>query len=115
MAGKSTAKLFSGMLLDERLEFTLDEVCRVSGLQARVIVNMVTEGMLEPLGESPERWRFPGDTLARLRRAQRLQADLGINLPGVALALDLLDELRALRCRVANLESILAGEFDENP
>ena len=110
MTAGPTAKALTGVLLDERTELTFEEVCRVSGIRSTVIVKMVTEGLLEPVGNSPEHWRFPGHSLARLRRAQRLQADLDINLPGVALALDLLDELQTLRCRVASLETLLAAE-----
>ena len=42
-------------------------------------------------------WHFRGDTLPRARRALRLQRDLEINLAGVALAMDLMDEIDRLR------------------
>jgi chaperone modulatory protein CbpM len=42
-------------------------------------------------------WRFSGAALRRARIALRLERDLGVNLPGVALALDLLEELQRLR------------------
>jgi len=44
-----------------------------------------------------EQWRFAGTALRRARTALRLQRDLEINLPGVALALELMEELEALR------------------
>jgi chaperone modulatory protein CbpM len=37
----------------------------------------------------------------RVQTAIRLQQDLGVNLAGAALALDLLEELQELRCRQA--------------
>ena len=53
--------------------------------------------MLEPVGSDRDRWRFPGISLERARRAFRLQQDLGVNVAGAALALNLLDELDRLR------------------
>jgi len=47
----------------------------------------------------------------RARRAIRLSRDLDVNLPGVGLALELLDELEDLRVRVRALERLL--QFDE--
>ena len=40
-------------------------------------------------------------------RAHRLQRDLGLNLAGVALALELLDEIEALRSRISALEDFV--------
>ncbi len=42
-------------------------------------------------------WRFSGFALMRVQRVLRLQHDFGVNLPGAALALDLLEELDRLR------------------
>ena len=104
-----TVRTITGVLLDEQLEFTLDQVCQVTGVQARVVAHLVDEGLLEPKGESATHWRFPATALVHLARARRLQEDLGVNVAGIALALDLLDEVRALRTRVANLEAMLAA------
>jgi chaperone modulatory protein CbpM len=42
-------------------------------------------------------WRFSGAQLRRARIALRLERDLGVNAAGVALALELLEELEQLR------------------
>ncbi|MDT3678258.1 MAG: chaperone modulator CbpM [Burkholderiaceae bacterium] len=42
-------------------------------------------------------WRFSGSALRRARLATSLSRDLEVNPPGVALALDLIDEIDALR------------------
>ena len=42
-------------------------------------------------------WRFSGSALRRARLAFSLARDLEVNPPGVALALDLIDEIGALR------------------
>jgi chaperone modulatory protein CbpM len=48
----------------------------------------------------------------RVRRAVRLQRDLELNLPGTALALELIDEIEQLRCRVRRLEQQVGGWTD---
>ena len=96
--------VLTGQLLDEDMRLGLREVCTLCGVHAEQIIDMVTEGIAEPYGRSPLEWRFTGPMVARLQRALRLQAQLGVNLAGAALALDLLDELEELRgalCRRA--------------
>ena len=61
------------------------------------VVALVGEGILTPRGERPVDWRFPAQSLLRARRALRIAQDFEIELPAVALVLDLLDEIEALR------------------
>ena len=72
----------------------LSRACRAPEAQIQV---WVIEGVLAPLGQQPDEWRFVGTSLRRARLAWRLTQDLEINAPGVALALDLLDEIATLR------------------
>jgi len=44
-------------------------------------------------------------SLRRIRCAQRLEEDLGVNTPGVALVLDLLEELERIRARLGRIDS----------
>lgn len=89
-----------GVILDEDAELSLTEICHACEIRSEQVIEMVQEGIVAPLGQEPAEWRFPGPDLARLRRAARLQRDLELNLPGVALALDLLDEIESLRARL---------------
>ncbi len=84
-----------GVILDHNTTFTLNEFCRACGADRSLIIEMVAEGVIEPEGSARE-WHFHGDALVRARRAVRLLKDLGVNMPGAALALDLLDELDRL-------------------
>jgi chaperone modulatory protein CbpM len=101
-------------LLDERLRFTLRDMCRICGVHAEFLLELVEEGVIAPRAPQlhrpsgsrrypasapPAQWHFDGIAVVRVQRALRLQEDLGVNLPGVALALELLDELEALRRR----------------
>ena len=91
-------------LLTQHLELTLVELCDACGLPTEHLLEMVQEGVLEPRGPAPGDWRFDAMALERARIAVRLQRDLDLNLAGAALALDLLEEVRGLRRRVALLE-----------
>ena len=105
--GKGKLRVLKGTLLDGRVRLTLSELCRATGLPAEVLIGMVQEGLIEPVGRAPVEWRFSADCIYRLNVVLRLQRDLDVNLQGAALALDLLDELRELRARVRALESLL--------
>ncbi|MEH6575955.1 MAG: chaperone modulator CbpM [Amphritea sp.] len=89
-----------GELLDDSLELSISELSERCAVQHQVIIDMVHFGVVDPQGQSPYEWRFSGYDLVRIRLAVRLQRDLEINLPGVALAIDLLEELDELRAKI---------------
>jgi len=92
-----------GPVVEEEIHLTLVELCRVCRVPEAEVRSWVGEGVLEPTGRAPEEWRFAGASLRRTRLATRLVRDFELNPPGVALALDLLDEIDALRARLARL------------
>ncbi len=99
-----TSKALRGELIDDSIELSLAELCRACRLPAERICELVDEGVVDPRGRTPAHWRFRGIHLRRVHRAQRLQRDLGVNTPGVALALELLDEVESLRTRIRRLD-----------
>lgn len=94
----------SGIILDETTTFSLDELCGTYRVGSEMVVAMVEEGIIEPLGYETTEWRFPASQLPRVRKAMHLYHDLGVNFAGVALALELLDEVSELRARLRQLE-----------
>lgn len=82
-----------GTVLDEENSLTLDQLCRICRQQRNFVITMVEEGILDPEGENPETWRFAGTSVTHVRVVLRLQRDLGVNLAGAALVLDLLNRL----------------------
>ena len=76
------------------------EIAQATRAPEDLIMSWVSEGVLSPAGSSPEDWRFSGDSLKRAKTAAHLTHDLELNTPGVALALDLLEEIAALRARL---------------
>jgi len=103
MNSKKT-KLLRGDLLDEDVEMTLAQLCQACELSEAQIIELVEQGVIDPLGQEPAEWRFVSVSLRRVRITRNLQRDLGVNAPGAALALELLEEIEELRARLRHLE-----------
>ncbi len=86
-----------GSLVEEEVHMSIVEISQATRAPEDLIMSWVTEGVLSPTGSSPEDWRFSGDSLKRAKTAAHLTHDLELNVPGVALAIDLLDEITRLR------------------
>lgn len=89
--------ILMGQVLDESLELGFEEFCRICHTSEEFVMALVAEGVIEPEGEEQVHWRFTGRSVRRTQVAVRLHHDLEVNLPGVALALDLLEEIERLR------------------
>lgn len=87
------------MILVQEVRMTLFELSAAHHVHSDRISELVNEGALEPVGASRAEWRFNEHQWQQAGVCIRLQRDLGLNLPGVALALQLLEEIRALRER----------------
>lgn len=94
----------TGIVLDEEAEVGLDELARACNVEREWVLELVAEGVITPVGELRETWHFRGTSLARVRVARRLSRDLEVNLSGVALAIELMDEIAALREQLHRLD-----------
>lgn len=102
----------AGQQADYEIRLTLGELSRCCGVTAERILVLVGEGVLSPKGATQPEWRFGAVDLVRARRALRLERDLGVNVAGAALAIDLMDEMQRLRERVRLLEALV---FNDKP
>jgi len=89
-----------GNVVENEVHMTIVELSHASRTPEDLIMSWVSEGVLSPTGSSPQDWRFSGESLRRAKTAAHLTHDLELNTPGVALALDLLDEIAQLRARI---------------
>ena len=87
-------------LIDEQSTFTLADLCRSCAVEAELIEALVEQGILEPTGRRGRHWCFPASSLRRTRITLHLRRDLGVNLAGAALALDLLERIEELDARL---------------
>lgn len=92
-----------GIINDETV-LSFDEFCLVCHAEKHDVIEMVDMGILEPVGGVSQQWQFSLIHLLRFRKAQRLQTDLHLNLAGVALGLELLDEINQLRDDLQKLQ-----------
>ena len=95
--------LLTGELLDESTWLSLGELARICSLDAEYLLEMVEEGVLEPRGAEMQAWRFSPAAISRIQVVLHLRRDLGVNLAGAALALDLLEEMERLHARLRDL------------
>jgi len=96
--------LLTGILVEDSNELTLGELSRACGKPAEWLLALVEEGVLEPVGDNQSQWRFRGYCLRRVRIIQRLESDLGVNMAGAALALELLEKIDELRNQIAVID-----------
>ena len=87
----------TGAIFDESVLLTVQDLSRICAVDERHIVEFVEEGVLNVVEINSTEWHFTGAALRRARLALRLERDLELNLPGVALALELMEELEHLR------------------
>jgi len=95
-ADRNGDKLLVGQVLEESDLVTLADLCRSCTVETQTVTTLVAEGILDPMGGDVEHWRFTVGSLRRVKTVIHLQRDLGINLAGAALALDLLDRIAEL-------------------
>jgi chaperone modulatory protein CbpM len=86
-----------GEILEQSTLLTIEDLCRMCAADERHIVEFVEEGVLDVVEINTAEWRFTGAALRRARLALRLERDLELNLAGVALAVELMEELQHLR------------------
>lgn len=89
-------KILVGEVLEEGYLVSLADLCRSCTVETQTITTLVAEGILDPTGDDVEHWRFTIGSLRRVKTVIHLQRDLGVNLAGAALALDLLDRIAEL-------------------
>lgn len=92
-----------GTVADEEAKLTLLQLCDLCRLAPDFVIEMVNEGILEPEGERKTAWRFSYDAVEQSRKVVRLRHDLNINLPGAALALELLDRIEQMEVRLQRI------------
>ena len=92
-------KVLTGQVLEDYDLVTISDLCRSCTIETETVTLLVKEGILDPVGTDVAHWKFTVTSLRRVKTAIHLQRDLGVNLAGAALALELLD-------RIAELERV---------
>jgi chaperone modulatory protein CbpM len=95
---------------------TLVEVTECVRLNVDTVITIVDCGIVAPRGEQPEQWIFEPQMVTLIKRACRLQRDLELDWPAVALALELIEQLQRLRDENQRLQRQLTAlmQLDAN-
>jgi chaperone modulatory protein CbpM len=91
-------------IVEDTAVCTLHEVCISCDVNPDWVAALVEQGAIEVVGRSRQEWQFATLSVLRVAKAKRLERDLGLNLPGIALVLDLLDQLDATRAELRRLQ-----------
>ena len=81
-------------------QLTLERLAACTGVHPALIEYFVDYGLLEPSTRMGPQRLFDPAGIARLRMIERFRRDLGVNLAGIAVILDLLERLTSLQREV---------------
>lgn len=102
-------KIEQATWLHEHYEFSLEELCELSGLTEAELRELVDHGVLAPIEPRARAWTFRADRLVVARSARRLRKDLDLDPHGVALVVALLERVRDLEAELRDLRAKLPG------
>ena len=104
MAG-NTAPVTPSDIVDDTARYTLEELCVACKVEVDWIAEAAEHGIVAPTGIARSEWAFPAVSVVRVARARRLERDLGLNIAGIALVLELLNEIERLDHQLKALPS----------
>jgi chaperone modulatory protein CbpM len=93
-------QLIKAVIYDEQMSLTLVELCKACNMHAEWVIDLVDEGIIDPLQKNSIHYHFSSSTLKQVLTVKHLQRDLGVNIAGAALVLDLKQEIDKLRSEI---------------
>jgi len=91
---------------------SFSEVCLQTDVAEETVFKIVEQGIIEPIGATPDEWLFSPMMLVVTKKAVRLHRDLKVDWAGIALAIELLDEVEQLREKNRYLQRRLSRFVD---
>lgn len=77
--------------------FTFEKAAAISDTSISIIEKYIALGLIEPVGVM-----LPRKEIVRIIRLRRLRRDLGLNLVGAAMVLDMASEISQLKAQLRN-------------
>lgn len=81
--------------------FTFEKAATLSDTSISLIEKYVALGLVEPVGVM-----LPKAEIIRIIRLRRLRRDLGLNLVGAAMVLDMANEISQLKAQIQAMQSV---------
>jgi chaperone modulatory protein CbpM len=98
-----SAPVVRAELVDAQTLCTVDDLCLACNVDAKWITELVEHGVIEPIRPIGTDWCFTSITIVRVAKAKRLERDLNLNPPSLAVVLELLDEIDDLRAQLGKV------------
>lgn len=98
--------ILTGVLMDEETTVSLVDISQKYKISKELLSEMVEQGLLDE-SHVLEKEHFNYKTFCRIQSACRLQQDLGVNLPGVALIFELVEALDSAHNKLDILQRYL--------
>jgi chaperone modulatory protein CbpM len=102
-----TTQVLEAHVLGEGDWIAAAEICQLCRLDLEAVLELATLGVVSSRERAPGEWQVPATALPRLRIVGRLMRDLGVNVSGAALAVELLEAQRELERRLRHLERLV--------
>ena len=96
-------QVFEARVLGEADWIAASEICQLCRLDLDAVLELAALGVMSSRERAPGEWQVPATALPRLRVVGRLMRDLGVNVSGAALAVQLLEAQRELEVRLRHL------------
>jgi chaperone modulatory protein CbpM len=111
------APLVECLAMDDGVLLRAADIARACGESEAWVLELVQASILRTAGDEQAHMVFAGQALFVARRVRRLQRDLGVNLEGAALALDLLERIERLEARLrrAGLDAPSTADPENDP
>jgi chaperone modulatory protein CbpM len=97
MSKSKLPDIITAVIIDEPNPLTFEELCHALQTEQQFVIRLVENDILQPHGITHNEWRFDSYNFKRAKTAASFYHDLEVNLNGIALALDLLDEIDRLK------------------
>ena len=99
-----TTQIIEAVVFDDQLSLTLVELSRACNAHAEWVLELVDEGIIDPLIKDSIHYHFSAACLKQALAVKHLQHDLGINLAGAAMVLELKQEIDRLHTHIKVLK-----------
>ena len=100
--------VITGIVLDDNTTITFTEIRDRYNIRDEMLREMIEHGLVEPLSTAAsDNSIFHLSALHRIESALHLHNDLGVNVAGAVLALDLLQQLDELQAELVILQKQL--------
>jgi len=105
-AGKTAALVLWRM---QHSLFDTRDLAREAGLHISMVERLVAFGAIEPVPDVVSPPLFAASAIERLQCIARLRRDLGVNLAGAAVILDMRERITSLRAELERLRQLANG------